>query len=168
MREREREIEIYLILEPISTTMRSLHPSSPQLKEENNQKSKLPSGSFCIWKNHPTQCFRVSWPRNGVSSEFVRVYFFPCFLPSPAANLSRMAPQMRSKHQSLLPQNMERGRRGGEGEGQKTPKKKNSLGILDLSTPHSSLFFQSSDLLRKLVYSEPTHSTQKHSKLVVD
>lgn len=149
--------------------MRSLHLSSPQLKKETNQKSKLPSGSFCIWKNHPTQCFRVSWPRNGVSSEFVYVYFFPCFLSSPAANLSRMMPQMRSKHQSLLPQNMVRGRRGGEGKGKaKKPKKINSLGILDLSTPHSSLFFQNPDLLRKLVDSEPTHSTQKHSKLVVD
>jgi hypothetical protein len=56
----------------------------------------------------------------------------------------------------------------GRGRAKNPKKKKNSLGILDLSTPHSSLFFQSSDLLRKLVYSEPTHSTQKHSKLVVD
>jgi hypothetical protein len=70
----------------------------------------------------------------------VGVYFFPCLLSSPATTLSRMVPQMRSKHQSLLPQNMERGRRGGKGQGQKTKKIKLSWNPWSLNTAFVTLF----------------------------
>jgi hypothetical protein len=94
--------------------------------------------------------------------------FFPLFsFFSSSKSLKNGATDEIQTSISSTPKH-EKGEEGRERGRAKNEKKVNSLGILDLLTSHSSLFFQNPDLLRKLVDSEPTHSTQKHSKLLVD
>lgn len=137
---REREREIYLILEPISTAMRSLHPSSPQLKKETNQKSKLPSGSFCIWKNHPTQCFRVSWPRNGVSSELVVCIFSLVFFLLQQQISQEWRHRWDPNINLFYPKTWKGGGGEGKGKGKKRKKSKFSWNPWSLNIAFFTLF----------------------------